>query len=46
MLEVKILLKGEKIMKNIKAFKMNRILMELKKPKKCLRFLVAFCAIW
>lgn len=33
MLKVKILLKGERIMKKIKAFKINRILMEMKKAK-------------
>lgn len=36
MLKVKILLKGERIMKKIKAFKINRILMEMKKAKEML----------
>lgn len=34
MLKVKILLKGERIMKKIKAFKINRILMEMKKSQR------------
>ena len=46
MLKTKILLKGEKIMKKIKAFKINRILMELKKPQEITNISLAFYAIW
>lgn len=45
MLKVKILLKGERIMKKIKAFKINRILMEMKKAKEMLGISLAFCVI-